>query len=381
MTIFCDRQLDPFSLYPLAMLETQLARALRLNLHFFGCQEANPEPQLRIFRCLAWHSSRWEELSLQLTSALFPLLCSLRGDVPSLRKIFIQWDGPKAQSGVDSTLDFLETAPSLIDVGIYNEYRFIPVSLPAQQLTRYQYDGPWKTHRDILKQARNLVEARISVQFNDSPFPPPQPSEIIELPCLSHAYLTTPRVFDYIQAPALDDLVLSVKERHESSIVGSLQSFINRSSCTIRRLCLSSFTAPSAIAILQAISSITELRIVVAEYDFQGVRTLLENLTVAEALGSAIVASQLRCISLGCPMRGDDMHLDYGLYLGMVKSRWKADHCALTKSAVFLHSGPGPDAVTRSGLDQLREEGMDLLLLVGEEASDVMDYWLCHARY
>ncbi|KAF8140865.1 hypothetical protein K438DRAFT_698404 [Mycena galopus ATCC 62051] len=379
ITIFYRRELDPTSSYPIPMVETQLSRAHNLDLHFFGYEDTKCEPQVEMFQCLARHSSRWEQLSLQLTSALSPLLAGLRGSVPLLRKVFIQWDGGTGQATADP-ISFLETAPSLVDVGIHNDYRFVPIFLPAQQLTRYQLDAPWDVHRGTLTLARNLTEARIGVHRDHDSYP--WPPGVVDLPLLRHLASKTPKVLDYIRVPALEDLALSIKWREESCIVDTLYSLIHRSSCTIRYLCLSMFTAHIAVAILHAIPSIIELRIIIASYNFFHVRTLMETLTVSEmAMESEVVAPQLRSISLGCPLRPAGTQIDYDSYLAMIKSRWEADYCALTTSAVLLHSGPGPDAITRDRLSVLCEDGMDFRLVIGTRASDVMDYWLCHSRY
>ncbi|KAJ6580727.1 hypothetical protein B0H19DRAFT_1328836, partial [Mycena capillaripes] len=76
---------DPKSSYPLAMVQTHIARADRLKIHFYGCQSSDSQPQIEIFECLARHASQWEELSLRLTSDLWPLLALLRGRFPLLQ--------------------------------------------------------------------------------------------------------------------------------------------------------------------------------------------------------------------------------------------------------------------------------------------------------
>ncbi|KAJ7609309.1 hypothetical protein DFH06DRAFT_187089 [Mycena polygramma] len=50
---------DP-SAYPLAMAETQLARAKKLKIQFSGCQTSNAGLQTEMFRYLSKHASRWE---------------------------------------------------------------------------------------------------------------------------------------------------------------------------------------------------------------------------------------------------------------------------------------------------------------------------------
>ncbi|KAF7345677.1 hypothetical protein MVEN_01587500 [Mycena venus] len=362
ITITYQAHTNPSSLYPLPMVETQLARAQKLNLHFFGSETADSSPQLEIFRCLANHVSQWEQLSLQLTSDLFPY-----------------WDRPGSQANTDA-LDCFQTAPSLIDIGIYNEFRMIPISLPVQQLTRYEHDAPWAIHEGILKLAPSLVEAHISIKFDEEPWPPTT-LETIDLPSLRRLYITAAKVVDYIRVPVLDDLVLACRGPDESFIVSALQSLITRSSCSLRCLCFTTWSdVPTAVTILHDTPSIIELRIIVTQFNSHQVRSLLEALTTTEDVGSEVVAPQLRSISLGCPERRANTNIECDMYSAMVKSRWKAEYCSLTMSSILLRPGP-PQAVVLCDLNRLREEGLDFVSTDGVDASDVMDYWLCRSRY
>ncbi|KAJ7113998.1 hypothetical protein C8R44DRAFT_229803 [Mycena epipterygia] len=144
-------------MYPLSMVETQIARAQTLKIHFYGSQTKNSRPQIEMFHLLAEHSSRWEELRVSLTSDLFPLLASLRHRLPSLRRLWIQWSDPKSQVGAES-INCFEVAPSLLNAGFSNRHRHVPILLPAHQLTRYYLEGPWEMHAGMLKLARNLAE-------------------------------------------------------------------------------------------------------------------------------------------------------------------------------------------------------------------------------
>ncbi|KAJ6580643.1 hypothetical protein B0H19DRAFT_483248 [Mycena capillaripes] len=135
--------------YPLSMVETQVARAQKLKIHFRGCEISDARPQIEIFQFLAQHSSRWDELVLRPTSALVPLLATVRSRVPLLRRLWVEWYDPHSQTGVES-IECFDIAPSLVDAGAYHAFRFIPISLPVQQLTRYELDCPWATHMGSL---------------------------------------------------------------------------------------------------------------------------------------------------------------------------------------------------------------------------------------
>ncbi|KAJ7609311.1 hypothetical protein DFH06DRAFT_1308894 [Mycena polygramma] len=220
---------DP-SAYPLAMAETQLARAKKLKIQFSGCQTSNAGLQTEMFRYLSKHASRWEELSLVLTSDLYPILNNLRGRVPSLCRVSIKWDREESQAGADS-ISFLESTPALVDADVLNNHRYVPVSLPAQQLTRYCLDAPWEIHEAILKLTFNLVEARIAVKFDANPFP--ESGGTIELSSLRRLYVSTPQVFHRIRVPGLEELAVFFGG-HRATVAGDLSSLVARSACNLR---------------------------------------------------------------------------------------------------------------------------------------------------
>jgi hypothetical protein len=181
-----------------------------------------------MFQLPLQHSSRWRELNLGLTSTVVQLLTSLRERLSSLKKLWIQWYGPESQSAVQF-IDCFESASSLVDFGVYNESRFIPVAQPISQLTRYQLDGPWEEHKRILKLAPNLVEADITADFDDESWR--GVDRIIDLPSLRRRYASDPgtlitsgllpwRHSHFISATMTVSTILTLQ---------SLESFLDRS--------------------------------------------------------------------------------------------------------------------------------------------------------
>ncbi|KAJ7608459.1 hypothetical protein FB45DRAFT_946798, partial [Roridomyces roridus] len=118
------------SLHSLSMIQTQVQRARGLKIHFYGRQERNAAPQI-------------QSLCLRLTSAL----------LPALRRLWLEWDTPESQNRID-WIECFGVAPCLVDVGVH-------ISLPARpnHITRYDLDADWPTHRRLLAQLPNLVEA------------------------------------------------------------------------------------------------------------------------------------------------------------------------------------------------------------------------------
>jgi hypothetical protein len=84
------------------------------------------------------------------------------------------------------------------------------------------------------------------------------------------------------------------------------------------------------------------------------------------------VAPQLSCIYFGCQ---DANSIDHTVYLEMLRSRWKMADRKLKASAFLAYGSPLPQPATLVELDALRQEGLDILLLDGVEAKNVMRSW------
>ncbi|KAJ7142226.1 hypothetical protein C8R44DRAFT_191632 [Mycena epipterygia] len=122
-----DYASTPHHSLSLSMVKTQIQRARTLKIHFYGDQNMDPRPQVQMFQLLAEHSSRWEDLCVELTSGLVPILATVRDRLPLLHRLWIQWDGLASQAAVDSIDCFLR-ASSLVEAGTYNQYRAVHFS-------------------------------------------------------------------------------------------------------------------------------------------------------------------------------------------------------------------------------------------------------------
>jgi hypothetical protein len=365
--------IDADDVYPVSLIETQIQRAQKLKIHFYGCETADSRPQIRMFQLLSQHASRWEEFSVDLTSKMIPLLFALRDQLSSLERLWVQWDEPQSQAAVAS-LDSFASAPSLVDVGIQNEFRFVPITLPVHQLTRLQLDAPWETHTTILKLARNLVQVHIRIDFDDEPWP--QTDETINLSHLRHLYLSHPEALAYLTAPALDELGFFVEQDDSLDIPPLVTSFLDRSACSVRRLCLrGSPDAYTTSQILRRFSSIIELVIgtsIAGPTTRERANTLMAALAVSSSTGSTAIAPHLSLVLLMCAQTN---YMDYNTYFEMVNSRWQAADCALKSAVLLTESGSGLDPATLRRLHTLRQEGLDFLHLEGPAASMEMGAW------
>jgi hypothetical protein len=234
-------------------------------------------------------------------------------------------------------------------------------------------------HRGILKLAPNLVEVRIEISFDVKPWP--DSTETLDLLCLRRLFVSHPEVLDYLRVPALEELALRLlKDSGQShNLLTSLHSFLDRSSCFLRRLTLKGYpVAESTAQILHRFPSITELIIIISYTSATTTKeanSLMRTLTVSSLPESTTVAPQLRLLFFGNTCKNC---IDHTVYLDMLKSRRNAEGCALKTAALLTGLNSGPNSSTLRGLHRLRRDGLDLLLIEGRDMRDVIRGWTYH---
>ncbi|KAJ7603813.1 hypothetical protein FB45DRAFT_811734 [Roridomyces roridus] len=359
------------SLHSLSMIQTQVQRARGLKIHFYGRQERNAAPQIQLFRFLSEHSNRWEALCLRLTSALVPRLDSLRGQLPALRRLWLEWDTPESQNRID-WIECFGVAPCLVDVGVHSGNHFIPVSLPARpnHITRYDLDADWPTHRRLLAQLPNLVEARLQASLG-APWPD-HTNHKTSLPHLRRLYASQTQVLNYLKAPALEEMAVHVHDVPPGYCKQSISAFIRRSSCSLRRLCLEGppLDPESLTFVLSNNSSVVELINITAD-----AKDLFVILTHAENPFFP-VAPHLSAIHFDLTSGS----IDYDLYLNILESRCRAPHYSLKSATLLVPLDQGPSPAVLSKLDSLRSRrGLEVKVLSGVKARIERDTWLYKA--
>ncbi|KAJ6453803.1 hypothetical protein C8R45DRAFT_1038896 [Mycena sanguinolenta] len=370
--------------YPLEMLKIQIQRAAALKIHFYGSQAGEPNAQIALFKLLAEHSASWEELSIQLTSHLVPHVMDLYRDLPALRRAWVQWDTAESQTAEFSSVDFLRMAISLVDLGIHCEYRFLPTRLPTvHQLTRYDIDAPWATHAQLLRSLPNIEDARIRRHFDDDEdgFVPGEPIDVLKLRRL---YVTDPAIFDYLRAPALEEI--SMQSTRPDLVEGwcSLERFLVRSACALRRLCIPGrLQTQSMAALLQQYPSLTEIAVIdgiaQGETEREILATYLTLFTVSDSTPSKLVFPHMTEIGLACDT-GDSIL--FPLFLSMLESRRKVPGCALKAGELlFTNSLVQPDQRSVARLEPLREAGLRVSLLYGRNARYRVDEWVHNVEW
>ncbi|KAJ7498086.1 hypothetical protein B0H11DRAFT_1998626 [Mycena galericulata] len=361
--------------YPPAMIRVQVQRAGMLKIHFYGDQEEESRYQIEMFNLLSQHSGRWEDLCLSLTTDLVPHLNALRGRLSTLRRLWVQWDGPQSQMGVDSIKCF-QTAYSLLEVGALSEYRFVPTFLPLHNhITRYDFDAPWNKHAEILKFLPNLVEARICVDFHNGSWP--DPGETIALLRLWRLYVSEAQVLNYLTAPVLREIALYTKQDNNPHI-RHIEPFLIRSSCRLQRFCFESLPdAHSMEEVLQKCSSLTEIALVIYDDDteLEVANTFLTHLTISPLPGTAVTLPQLSKFSLKWAAG-----INFPLYIRMLESRWNMEDRALNAAELITDSSLKLDPATLGALDALKKDGLDLLVL-SDTARDMEKSWMYETQW
>ncbi|KAK7012818.1 F-box domain-containing protein [Favolaschia claudopus] len=304
---------DSSNYYSLRVAETQLRRASLLKIHFYSSEIMDAGLQLEMFNLLASQCSRWEELSIGLTSIIAPsLLLPLRNRLPSLHRLSLEVSHPPSTGTSElQCLDCFDSAPSLID---FECYSLLPITLPVEQFVRYELNALWERHLQILNQASNLVEARIQIAFQGDADWPDLPAHAVNLVHLRRLFVSHGFALRYLRAPDLEQLALVDNLDSMTSLTSCFRPFVSSSSCQIRRLILGSPSAATLVEILKCASYITEL-VIIEDKDSDTVDDVFESL---EASGY-ILAPQLTLIFLACT---DLFRIHYTPFLKMLESRW-----------------------------------------------------------
>ncbi|KAJ6461746.1 hypothetical protein C8R45DRAFT_1108501 [Mycena sanguinolenta] len=366
--------------YPLKTVSTQVERARSLKIHFFGDENHDSRPQIALFGLLAEHSSRWEEFHVQLTLDLVPHVQTL--DLTPLRKAWVQWATAESYPPEYDTIDFLQTATSPIDVSVCCEHGFLPTRLPVlHHLTRYDFDAPWETHAQLLKSFPNLQEARIYRHFDHNELRP-KPGEPIDLLHLRRLFLNDPTTLNYLRAPGLREIAIhssDAEDRNETRF--SLERFLKRSSCFPHRLRIQGLVDASIAAILRRYPSFADIAVVSNDYEDEDEDEytqcqILSLFTICESTPSKRVFPQITKIGFTC----QDPDALLSPFLDMLESRWEVADCAL-KGATFVSLDPDadwdPEEVAR--IQTLRDAGLRVSLLSGDDANDCIDWWIFNA--
>ncbi|KAJ7623626.1 hypothetical protein FB45DRAFT_926270, partial [Roridomyces roridus] len=362
---------------PLPMIQAQVDRARNLRISFYAYESGSAAAQVEMFEFLSEHCARWVDLKLRITAALGPHLAALRGRLPSLQRLWLRWDTEQSEATVDS-IECFETASSLVDIGLQNESRFIPILVPAHQLTSYRIHGPWEFHHRVIKLCPNLVEANLALEFDDEQ-QWPDPQDTIDLPRLRRLFVNHTPILGFLCTPALSEIGLVLEEGADPC--QDLDGFVVRSSCALHRLTLVGLLDVAVTAaVLKKHSSIRSVVLIFDNVDFA--TKPFDADTLSAAVGAHLnmftyrdppTSPNLNEIRFGS-VEDQPFPIDYPLFLKMLQSRRRSPF-TLNAAAFLTKSGPDPDSVTMAELDALRQGGLRLLVKSGSHAELCVGSW------
>ena len=187
----------------------------------------------------ASYSHQWESLDTPLPSAWATTLGSTTGRIPILRSLSLQSVPYKGASFSPFSETFLD-APKLCTVALESDR--MNVGLPYHQLEKLTI-WPSKTtpYLAVLKKCSSLTFCRInSLQDPDSNtayihWQPAQPTsvQLSKLVSLEIISFRPSEFLAYLVAPALEDIVVALKEVSEVEV---FSTFLNRSNTVLKRL-------------------------------------------------------------------------------------------------------------------------------------------------
>ncbi|KAJ6455570.1 hypothetical protein C8R47DRAFT_209169 [Mycena vitilis] len=239
----------------LSRIEAQLIRAAHAPL-YISWRDVQNKVDPALLHLVLPHCSRWRSLCFDVypkyERRLLNWLQPVNGQLKNLQKL-------EVIGGTNTSIpDVFSNAPNLQQVVLADEsFLYSPSTLvvPWVQITHYQ--GTYKEERqlEILRNAPNLLECSIGfINFHNSG---PDSNQI--LPHLRRLCIEDDKLLRHLTAPMLEALTVVWFSP------GSL-SFVQRSSCTLKKLALMRCTIDSELTdLLQNIPSLTHLLLSIDE--------------------------------------------------------------------------------------------------------------------
>ncbi|KAJ7123290.1 hypothetical protein C8R43DRAFT_1032079 [Mycena crocata] len=203
-------------------------------------------------------SNRWETLSIRSTTDLPEL------DLPRLRRVYCgnpaRWS--KYSDQQPSAYEVLDSSAGLwAQVGSGGT---LSSSFPWRHLTRYDGFVDWYYHLELLREAPQLVECRIS--FLTQCPAEARTDDIVSVPHLRRLCVSTASCLANIEAPGLQELGVDFNgalvdgSTRQDDEPAQILAFLERSACTLLRLSLLKWDQMSStLPILLATPSLREL--------------------------------------------------------------------------------------------------------------------------
>ncbi|KAJ7885751.1 hypothetical protein B0H14DRAFT_2698918, partial [Mycena olivaceomarginata] len=195
--------------------------------------------------------ARWEYFGLTIAGSPSPI-SPLEGPIPVLRHLSLTLESPD-ELGPDDVVTFPE-APSLRSLTIsYSTLSTPTVILPFAQLTSLALHRAFRhEYVEILPQTPKLVHCELVIEFDSTTDPPPAGVELPRLEVLVLSVFKTlgfrpllTKCLDDFIVPALRHLRIPESLLQPAPVVDTLSSFVSKSKCRLRELCIEGRTSES----------------------------------------------------------------------------------------------------------------------------------------
>ncbi|KAJ7432146.1 hypothetical protein FB451DRAFT_1317373 [Mycena latifolia] len=312
---------------------------------------------------LVGHCGRWRTIQLSFEGRMPPHPAfEALGPMPLLTKlVFSGWSVRHL-----TQYNFFNTAPSLHTVVLSNpgDTSIPDIQLPWAQLVSYTATYPGLMHfRNLSASANTLVECDLDFAFKHSA----EITDTLILPRLRRLAITKDSFLDCIVAPALQDLYVR-------GTTARVLPFLQNSGCALTRLTLfmCNATASDIILVLQNSPSITDLRLDLSE--LTRTTAVISALAVRPGLTLPTLLPNLTSLSWG----NRTNTIDRSAFVDMLESRWcisasRPGICQLRSVAVYVGRRPMKGQSVR--MQNIANEGMDVIMLPASKGASVMEKW------
>jgi hypothetical protein len=344
----------------LSKIEAQLLRTANAPVDIYW-REVQSDVDSRLLDLVLPHCSRWRSLCFNVDPpydhCVLDWLHPINGHLHQLEKL-------EVNNAYNTMLpDVFSTAPNLRQVNLTDEDfadSSIPISLaiPWGQITHYRGTYTVERQLNILKDAVNLTECTIGFRNIHRLHPSTSPTVLL-LPHLRRLCIEDDSFLVHLRAPVLEDLV-SV-----SFLSTTLIPFVDRSSCTLKKLVLMGCTiSPELITVLRSLPRLTYL--LLANQDDETTNT--DSHTLFSAMFISGAPSDI-CPNLTSFLFGYTGAFPWNICCAMAYSRFRARPSRLAYLRIFnaerLDTAP-PQAMVAQ-IEMLRGEGLDAAVLDREE--------------
>ncbi|KAJ7284340.1 hypothetical protein C8J57DRAFT_1461652 [Mycena rebaudengoi] len=327
-------------------------------------EKCNKKQWILLLKCIIKHSTRWQT-AMDYPNAL-QILRGIKGRIPRLEKLDLQcYEPPLRLDGDPSVdepvgdLDMFSPAPALYDV---KSKAPICAASPWPQLTRYTVETRLTgLHLENLHLATSLETLSIPAHCHQ-----PLPADVILLPRV-HTLINSVETgipFLFI-LPALRNI--SITNLFLPSLLHLLERSCQGASCQLESLTVSSWCdIPTLYEVLRRSPTLLHLRILLdrnMSTPLPLAAALCEILTLTDTPHAAFPDRSVLKNLLSVNIRVFPADFDRDLFLGMVRSHWRAPDMPRLRSVALcsysLHYNLFK-APQKAEVERFREEGLDI---------------------